>query len=80
MLEQDHITIREACGNTVRNVTASDMAGIDPDEPFDVTPYAHGIFEFFLRKPVCQEMGRKFKLHFPAAKRIQHWYLCTTLA
>ena len=62
MLEQDHITIREACGNTVRNVTASDLAGIDPDEPFDVTPYAHGIFEFFLRKPVCQEMGRKFKI------------------
>src|SRR5215813_12851787 len=55
-LEKDDITIREACGNTVRNVTASDMAGIDPDEPFDVTPYAHGLFEYFLRNPVCQEM------------------------
>src|SRR5512138_3384233 len=37
LLERDHITIREACGNTVRNVTASSEAGIDPDEPFDVT-------------------------------------------
>src|SRR4026208_171186 len=69
MLEQDHITIREACGNTVRNVTASDIAGIDPDEPFDVTPYAHGIFEYFLRKPVCQEMGRKFKIAFSSSEK-----------
>jgi sulfite reductase (ferredoxin) len=69
MLEQDHITIREACGNTVRNVTASDIAGIDPDEPFDVTPYAHGIFEFFLRKPVCQEMGRKFKIALSSSEK-----------
>ncbi len=33
-LELDDITIREACGNTVRNITASDIAGIDPEEPF----------------------------------------------
>lgn len=61
-LEQDNITLREACGNTVRNVTASDKAGIDPKEPFDVSPYAHAIFEYFLRNPICQEMGRKFKI------------------
>ena len=61
-LEQDNITLREACGNTVRNVTASDKAGIDPNEAFDVSPYAHAIFEYFLRNPVCQEMGRKFKI------------------
>ena len=69
LLEQDRITIREACGNTVRNVTASDQAGIDPDEPFDVTPYAHGTFEFFLRKPVCQDMGRKFKIAFSSSEK-----------
>jgi len=61
-LEQDNITLREACGNTVRNVTASDKAGIDPNEPFDVSPHAHAIFEYFLRNPICQEMGRKFKI------------------
>ncbi len=63
-LEKDQITIREACGNTVRNITASDTAGIDPEEPFDITPYAHAMFEYFLRKPLCQEMGRKFKIAF----------------
>jgi len=69
LLEQDSVTIREACGNTVRNVTASDQAGIDPEEPFDVTPYAHGVFEFFLRKPVCQDMGRKFKIAFSSSEK-----------
>jgi sulfite reductase (ferredoxin) len=68
-LEKDSVTIREACGNTVRNITASDMAGIDPDEPFDVTPYAYAMFEYFLRKPVCQEMGRKFKIAFSSSEK-----------
>src|SRR5688500_15498938 len=68
-LEKDSVTIREACGNTVRNVTASDQAGIDPDEPFDVTPYAHALFAYFLRKPVCQEMGRKFKIAFSSSEK-----------
>lgn len=68
-LEKDQITIREACGNTVRNITASDMAGIDPEEPFDVTPYAHALFEYFLRKPLCQEMGRKFKIAFSSSEK-----------
>lgn len=66
-LEQDNITLREACGNTVRNITASDNAGIDPNEPFDVTPYTHAAFEYFLRNPVCQEMGRKFKMSFSSS-------------
>lgn len=68
-LEKDDVTIREACGNTVRNITASDTAGIDPDEPFDVTPYAHAMFEYFLRKPVNQEMGRKFKIAFSSSEK-----------
>ena len=63
-LEKDSITLREACGNTVRNITASETAGIDVNEPFDVSPYAHAMFEFFLRNPISQEMGRKFKISF----------------
>lgn len=63
-LEEDNITIREACGNTVRNITASETTGVDPNEPFDVSAYAHTLFEYFLRNPVCQEMGRKIKLAF----------------
>ncbi|WP_088340581.1 HEPN domain-containing protein [Robiginitalea sediminis] len=67
-LEQDAVTLREACGNTVRNVTASETAGIDPREPFDVSPYAQAVFEYFLRNPVGQEMGRKFKVSFSASE------------
>lgn len=67
-LERDDITLREACGNTVRNVTASSTAGIDPNEPFDVSPYAHATFKYFLRNPICQEMGRKFKMAFSATE------------
>ena len=66
-LERDKVTLREACGNTVRNVTASETAGIDINEPFDVSPYAEAVFKFFLRNPICQEMGRKFKVSFSAS-------------
>ncbi len=66
-LEEDNVTLREACGNTVRNVTASETAGIDPNEAFDVSPYAEAVFKFFLRNPICQEMGRKFKISFSSS-------------
>ncbi|MGH2622266.1 MAG: nitrite/sulfite reductase, partial [Sphingobacterium sp.] len=66
-LKEDDVTIREACGNTVRNVTASPTAGIDPNEPFDVSSYAHATFSYFLRNPICAEMGRKFKIAFSAS-------------
>lgn len=66
-LEKDEITTREACGNTVRNITASDLAGIDPKEIFDISPYAHEMFKYFLRNPICQEMGRKFKIAFSSS-------------
>lgn len=66
-LEKNDITLREACGNAVRNVTASETAGIDPDEPFDVSPYADAVFKYFLRNPICQELGRKFKISFSSS-------------
>ena len=68
-LEDAGITLREACGNTVRNVTASFKAGIDPNEPFDVTPHAHAIFSYFLRNPICQDMGRKFKIALSSSEK-----------
>ncbi len=68
-LAADDMTLREACGNTVRNVTASPNAGIDADEPFDVSPYAHAVFSYFLRNPICQEMGRKFKFCFSSSDK-----------
>ncbi|WP_282115854.1 HEPN domain-containing protein [Cellulophaga baltica] len=66
-LEKSDITLREACGNTVRNVTASETAGIDVEEPFDVSPYAHALFQYFLRNPISQELGRKFKVSFSSS-------------
>jgi sulfite reductase (ferredoxin) len=58
------ITTREACGNSVRNVTACPYAGVCPDETFDVTPYARALSKFLLGHPDCQNFGRKFKPAF----------------
>lgn len=63
------VTAREACGNTVRNLTASAKAGIDPDELFDVSPYVQASFEYFLRNPICQDMGRKIKPAFSSSDK-----------
>jgi sulfite reductase (ferredoxin) len=68
-LEKDDVTLREACGNTVRNITASETAGIDTEEPFDVSPYADALFRFLLRNPVNQEMGRKVKISFSSSDK-----------
>jgi len=64
LLAESGLTTREACGNTVRNVTACPFAGIAADEVFDVTPYATAVNEFLLRNPLCQNMPRKFKIAF----------------
>ena len=58
------ITTQEACGNSVRNVTACPMAGVCRDEPFDVTPYAHALTHFLLGHKDAQDFGRKFKIAF----------------
>jgi len=66
------ITTREACGNTVRNVTACHQAGSSPTETFDVTPYAEAFKNFMLRNPICQNMGRKFKVCFEGCHDKDH--------
>lgn len=60
------VTAMGACGNTVRNITASAKAGIHPNELFDVSPYVQALFAYFLRNPIAQEMGRKIKIAFSA--------------
>jgi sulfite reductase (ferredoxin) len=67
-LECDDVTLREACGNTVRNVTSSPDSGINKDELFDVSPYAYALFAYCLRNPICQEMGRKMKFSFSSTE------------
>lgn len=58
------ITTREACGNSVRNVTGCPYAGVCADEAFDVTPYARALMKFLLGHPDVQNFGRKFKPSF----------------
>ena len=58
------ITTREACGNTVRNVTACPIAGVCRTQAFDVTPYAKATTYFLLGHPDTQAFGRKFKIAF----------------
>ncbi len=58
------ITTREACGNSIRNVTGCPFMGVCPDEPFDVTPYARALSRFLLGHPDAQNFGRKFKPTF----------------
>jgi sulfite reductase (ferredoxin) len=66
------ITTREACGNTVRNVTACHQSGISATETFDVTPYTEAFVHFMLRNPICQNMGRKFKVAFEGCSDRDH--------
>jgi len=61
------MTTREACGNTVRNVTADPLSGIAEDTVFDVTPYAEATLRYFLRNPLNQKMPRKFKISYSAS-------------
>ena len=63
------LTSREACGNTIRNVMCSPLAGVCPDEKFDVTPYAIATAKFFLRNPLNQNLPRKFKFNFTCCEK-----------
>jgi sulfite reductase beta subunit-like hemoprotein len=58
------LTTREACGNSVRNITACAYAGVGADERFDVTPYAEALTRFLLRHPLSSTLPRKFKVAF----------------
>jgi sulfite reductase (NADPH) hemoprotein beta-component len=58
------LTTREACGNSVRNVTTCPFAGVSALEPFDVTPYAELVTRRLLRGPLSASLPRKFKIAF----------------
>jgi sulfite reductase (ferredoxin) len=63
-LAEGGITSREACGNTVRNITACYRAGTSATEVFDVGPYAKALFAYLVRNKYNQNLGRKFKITF----------------
>jgi sulfite reductase (ferredoxin) len=52
------ITTREACGNSVRNVTGCPYAGICHHEAFDISPYADAETQFLLGHRDVQDFGR----------------------
>jgi sulfite reductase (NADPH) hemoprotein beta-component len=63
-LAEAGLTTREACGNSVRNITACPFAGVAGDELFDVTPYAEALTRYLLRHPLSSRLPRKFKIGF----------------
>src|SRR5262245_51359151 len=63
-LAEAGLTTREACGNSVRNITACPYAGVAADEAFDVTPYAEALTRYLLRHPLSASLPRKFKIAF----------------
>ncbi|MEO8456637.1 MAG: nitrite/sulfite reductase [Chloroflexota bacterium] len=64
MLADVGLTTREACGHTVRNITACPLAGVSNHELFDITPYLAAYGRNMLRNPICQNMPRKWKTSF----------------
>jgi sulfite reductase beta subunit-like hemoprotein len=63
-LDEAGLTTREACGNSVRNVTACASAEICGTAAFDVTAYAEALVRYFLRHPLAATLPRKFKIAF----------------
>lgn len=66
-LAKSGLTMTEACGNAVRNITQDPWAGLAADEVFDTTPYLQAITHFFLRNPRAQGLPRKFKIAISAS-------------
>ncbi|MGA9666235.1 MAG: nitrite/sulfite reductase [Gallionella sp.] len=67
-LAQVKMTSREACGNTVRNMSACALSGVCPKEHVDVAAHIDGATQHFLRNPLNQQMPRKFKISFSACE------------
>ncbi len=67
-LAQLRLTTREACYNTVRNVTGCPLAGVCPDEVFDISPYLRQAAYAFLHQELTDNLPRKFKISFSGCK------------
>jgi sulfite reductase (NADPH) hemoprotein beta-component len=72
MLADAGVTTREACGNSVRNITCCALAGVSPTEVFDVTPYAEAMTRYLLRHPLSSSLPRKFKIAFEGCADEDH--------
>lgn len=65
-------TTREACGNTIRNVTGCPYAGVSATEAFDVTPYTHAVVRMCLGQAWANNLPRKFKMAFEGCSHADH--------
>jgi sulfite reductase (NADPH) hemoprotein beta-component len=72
ILAEAGLTTREACGNSVRNITCCPLAGISPTELFDVTPYSEAMTRYLLRHPLSSSLPRKFKIAFEGCTDEDH--------
>src|SRR5687767_8104098 len=68
-LAEEGLTTREACGNSVRNITGCQYAGTSEDEILDPTPYAQALTRYFLRHPLSGVLPRKFKIAFEGCRQ-----------
>jgi sulfite reductase (NADPH) hemoprotein beta-component len=68
-LADEGLTTREACGNSVRNITGCPLAGTSDSEIFEVTPYARALTRYFLRHPLSGVLPRKFKIAFEGCRQ-----------
>jgi len=65
------LTTKDACGNTLRNITATFLSGVCPYEPFEVQRVAQKLTELYLGK--FENLPRKFKISFSCCEH--HSYL-----
>ena len=64
LLHEVGLSTKEACGNTVRNVVACPMVGLDPQQAFDIQPYLGAYVRNFVRRDFTYHMPRKIKTAF----------------
>ena len=67
-LAEGGLTTREACGNTIRNITTCPLSGVCPRQHTDVTRHLEGTVRHMLRNPLTQQMPRKFKISLSACE------------
>jgi sulfite reductase beta subunit-like hemoprotein len=64
LLADAGLTAREACGNSVRNVTMCYLAGLAKTTLFDVRGHGEALVRHFLRGAKSADLPRKFKVAF----------------
>ncbi len=58
------LTSRGSGADNIRNITASPLAGIDPTELIDASPYAYALHHYILNSRDLYELPRKFNVAF----------------